>query len=73
MEIQVKTTCTRDCEEKTCVQEEKEMKKKANRQAETKFNPIRHYQENMPLDSTQKQRNQSNSRTLTADKKPQRK
>ena len=52
-----KPACTRDCEAKTRVQEEKEIKKKVNRQAETKFNPIRHYQENMPPNPTQKQRN----------------
>ena len=70
MDIPVKTTCTHDCEDKTRVQEEKEIKKKVNKQAETKFIPIRHYKENMPLDPTQKQRNQSNSRTLNADKTP---
>ena len=58
------------CEAKTHVQEEKEIKKKVNRQAETKFNPIRHYQTNMPPYPTQKHRNQSNSRTLNADKTP---
>ena len=72
-DIPVKTACTHDCESKTRVQEEKEIKKKVNRQAETKFTPIRHYQENMPPYPTQKQRNQSNSRTLNADKNPQRK
>ena len=40
--IPVKTACTHDCEDKTRVQEEKEIKKKVNRQAETKFTPIRH-------------------------------
>ena len=65
--------CTRDCEAKTSIHEEKEIKKKVNRQAETKFTPIRHYQKNMTTDPTQKQRNQSNSRTLNADKNPQRK
>ena len=45
-------------------------KKKENRQAETKFTPIRHYWENMPPDPTQKQRNQSNSSTLNAEKIP---
>ena len=64
--------CTYDCEDKTHVQEEKEIKKKVNRQAETKFTPIRHYQANMPPDPTQKQRNKSNSRTLNADKNPKR-
>ena len=49
-----KPACTRDCEGKTCVHEEKEIKKKVNRQAKTKFSPIRHYQENMPPDPTQK-------------------
>ena len=38
-----KTVCTCDCEDKTRVQEEKEIKKKVKRQAETKFTPIRHY------------------------------
>ena len=31
VDIPVKTTCTRDCEAKTRVQEEKEIKMKANR------------------------------------------
>ena len=35
-------------------------KKKASRQAETKFTPIRHYQVNMPPVPTQKLRNQRN-------------
>ena len=47
-------------------------KKKVNRQAETKFTPIKHYQENMPLDLTQKQRNQSITRTLNVNKTPKR-
>ena len=38
-----KPTCTCDYEGKTGVQEEKEIKKKENRQAETKFTPIIHY------------------------------
>ena len=38
MDIPVKTACTRDCEAKNCVQEEKEIKKKVNKQTETKFN-----------------------------------
>ena len=62
--------CTRDCEAKTRIQEEKEIINKVNRQAETKYTPIKHYQENMPPYLTQKQRNQSNSRTLNADKTP---
>ena len=41
--IPVRTACTCDCEDKTRVQEEKEIKKKVNRQAETKSNPIKHY------------------------------
>ena len=49
-----KTTCTCDCKGKTRVHEKKEIKKKVNGQAETKFTPIRHYQENMPPDPTQK-------------------
>ena len=72
MDIPVKTACTCDCEDKTHVQEEKEIKKKVNGQAETKFTPIRHYQANMPPYPTQKQRNQSNSRTLNAIKTPKR-
>ena len=68
-----KPACTHDCEGKTLVQEEKEIKKKENRQSETKFTPIRNYEKNMPLNPTQKQRNQSNSRTLNADKNHQRK
>ena len=63
-----KLACTHDCEDKTRVQEEKEIKKKVNRQAKTKFTPVSHYWENMPLDLPQKQRNQSNSRTLNAEK-----
>ena len=43
VDILVKTTCSRECEEKTCVQEEKEIKNKLKRQAKTKFTPIRHY------------------------------
>ena len=39
-DIPVKTTCTRDCEDKTCVHEEKQIKKKVNRQAKTNFTPI---------------------------------
>ena len=42
-DIPVKTACTCDCEDKTHVQEEKEIKKKARRPTKTKFNPIRHY------------------------------
>ena len=38
-----KPMCTHDYEGKTHVQEEKEIKKKANRQFETKFTPIGHY------------------------------
>ena len=46
--IRGKPMCTPDCEGKTRVQEEKEIKKKANRQAETKFTLVRHYWETMP-------------------------
>ena len=45
-------------------------KKKENRQAETKFTPVRHYWANMPPDPTQKQRNQSNLSTFNAEKPP---
>ena len=70
MEIVEKPTCIRDCEFKTRVQEEKCIKIKANRQAETNFTLIRHYQENMPLDPTQKQERKSNLNSLNADRKP---
>ena len=44
MAILGKTMCTCDREDKTHVQEEKEIKKKkVNKQAETKFTPIIHY------------------------------
>ena len=66
-DISMKTVYIRDCELKTCVQEEKCIKTKENRQAETNFTPIRHY----PY-PTQKQRNKSNSKSLNADKNPQR-
>ena len=65
-----KTACICDCEFKTRVQEERCIKIKANRHAETNFTPTRHYQENMPLDPTQKQEKKSNSRSLNADRKP---
>ena len=52
MDIPVKTVCTRDYEDKTRVQEEKEIKNNVNRQFEKTFTPIRHYQENMPPDPT---------------------
>ena len=55
VEIAVKPAYIHDCELKTHVQEERCIKIKANRQAETNFTPIRHYQENMPPDPTQKQ------------------
>ena len=70
MTIQGKPACTRDCERKTHVHEEKRDKRKENIQAKTKFTPIRHYWENMPPNPTQKQRNQSNSSTLNAEKIP---
>ena len=54
VEIAKKPAYIRDCEFKTHVQEERCIKIKANRQAETNFTPIRHYQENMPPDPTQK-------------------
>ena len=47
-EIAEKTACICDCELKTRVQEERCTKIKANKQAETNFTPIRHYQENLP-------------------------
>ena len=63
-----KTVCIHDCEFKTRVQEERCIKIKANRYTETNFTPIRHYQVNMPPDSTQKQERRSNSNTLNAKK-----
>ena len=65
-----KPACIHDYELKTRVQEERCIKIKANRQAETKFTPIRHYQENMRPDLTQKQEKKSNSKSLNADRKP---
>ena len=48
MDISVKTAYIRDYELKNHVQEEKHIKIKANKQGETNFTPIRHYQANMP-------------------------
>ena len=70
MDIVEKTTCIRDCEFKTHVQEERCIKIKENRQAETNFTPIRHYQPNMPPNLTQKQERKRNSKSLNADRKP---
>ena len=72
-DISVKTAYIRDCELKAHVQEERHIKIKAKRQDETNFTPIRHYQENMPPELTQKQEKKSNSQSLTADRNPQRK
>ena len=69
-EMAVKPAYIRDCELKTCVQEERCIKIKASRQAETNFTRIRHYQANIPPDPTQKQEKKSNSRSLNADRKP---
>ena len=70
VDIAVKTAYICDCEFRTHVQEEKCIKIKENRQAETKFTPIKHYQENMPPDPTQKQEKKSNSKSLNADRNP---
>ena len=70
MDIAVKTVCIRDYEFKTRIQEERCIKIKANRQAETNFTPIRHYRANLPPDLTQKQEEKSNSKSLNADRKP---
>ena len=51
-DITVKPVYVRDYELKNRVQEERYIKIKANRQAETNFTPIRHYQENVPPDPT---------------------
>ena len=53
-DIAVKPAYIRDCELKTHIQEEKCIKIEANRQDETNFTPIRHYQANMLPDLTQK-------------------
>ena len=68
--IAVKPTHICDCELKTRVQEERCIKIKENRQAETNFTPIRHYQENTPPNPTQKQDRKRNSNSLNADRKP---
>ena len=68
--ISVKTVYIHDCEFKTRVQEERCIKIKVNRQAETNFTPIRHYQANMSPDWTQKQEKKSNAKSLNADRKP---
>ena len=70
MEIAVKPVYIRDKELKTHVQEERCIKIKANRKDETNFTPIRHHQENMRPDLTQKQEKKSNSKSLNADRKP---
>ena len=68
-EIAMKTAYIHDSELKTHVQEERCIKIKANRQAETKFTPIKHYQVNMPPDPTQKQRNKSDLKSTNVDRK----
>ena len=70
MDIAVNPTYIRNCELKNRVQEERCIKIKENRQTETNFTPIRHYQANMPPDPTQKQDRKSNSNSLNADRKP---
>ena len=70
--MEEKTAFICDCEFKTHIQEERCIKIKVNRQAETKFTPIIHYQENMPPDPTQKQEIKRNSKSLNAIENPQR-
>ena len=70
VDIAVKPAYIHDCELKTRVQEERCIIIKENRQAETNFTPIRHYQTNMPPEPTQKQRKKSNSKSLNANRKP---
>ena len=71
MEMAEKPTYIHDCEFKTHVQEEGCIKIKVNRQAETNFTPIRHYQSNMPPDLTQKQQKKEQlEKSLNADRKP---
>ena len=55
--------------DKPAYRKKKMHKFKVNRQAETKFTPIRLYQDYMPPYLTQKQERESNSNTLNA-KKP---
>ena len=69
MELADKPAYIRDCEFKTHVQEERHIKIKENRQFETNYTPIRHYQENIPPDPTEKQEKKSNSNSLNADRK----
>ena len=69
-EIAVKSAYIRDCELKNRIQEERCIKIKENRQFETNFTPIIHYQENMPPNPTQKQEKKSNSKSLNANRKP---
>ena len=45
-------------------------KTKANKQAKTNFTPIKHYQENMPPDPTQKQEKKRNSKSSNPNRKP---
>ena len=71
-EIAEKPVCIRNCELKTSVHEERCIKIKANRQSDTNFTPIRHYQENMNPDPTQKQERKRNSKSLNVDRKPPR-
>ena len=54
--------------DKPAYRKKKMHKFKANRQAETKFTPIRLYQAYMPPYPTQKQERESNSNTLNAKK-----
>ena len=58
--IQEKTACICDCNANYCIQEEKEGKMISQYQ----INPTRHYQENIPLDLTQKQRNKEQFRPI---------
>ena len=67
-EITKEIVCIHECKSKTHVQEETVHKIKENKQAETKFTPIRLYQAYMPPDPTQKQERKSNSNTLNAEK-----
>ena len=55
----MKTVYISDRELKNRIQEERCIKIKANKQAETNFTPIINYQENMPPNPTHKQRDKS--------------
>ena len=75
MTIYSKPTCIHGNRKETHVYTRKNLrtgrkvhKIKANRQVETNFTPIKHYEAYMPPNPTQKQERKSNSNTLNAEK-----